>query len=208
MILAEVPSIRLRRRALWCGMCLVLAGCATAVRNPLLDSKEAINMRRSTAHHRWIKRDTGARARPGRSRLAPAGSGIFRTLFARSNLLVIVVLQVALLQPANAANSKPDECGLASVYSSASEETASDEDTLPDNFTAAHRTLPFGTLVRVENKKNGRSAVVRITDRGPAIAGRIIDISQVAARALDISGLAQVCLKIISVSERRAAEDH
>jgi rare lipoprotein A len=124
-------------------------------------------------------------------------------MFARSNLLVIVLLLIALSQPASAADSKPDECGLASVYSSASEETASDEDTLPDNFTAAHRTLPFGTLVRVENKKNGRSAVVRITDRGPTIDGRVIDVSQIAARALDISGLAQVCLSIIWAPESR-----
>jgi rare lipoprotein A len=124
-------------------------------------------------------------------------------MFARSNLLVIVLLLIALSQPASAADSKADECGLASVYSSASEETASDEDTLPDNFTAAHRTLPFGTLVRVENKKNGRSAVVRITDRGPTIDGRVIDVSQIAARALDISGLAQVCLSIIWAPESR-----
>jgi rare lipoprotein A len=127
---------------------------------------------------------------------------------AKSNLLVVALLQVTLLQPSSAADKKPDECGLASVYSSASEETASGEDTRAEDFTAAHRTLPFGTLVRVENKKNGRSAVVRITDRGPTIAGRIIDVSQVAAHALGISGLAQVCLKILSASESRAAEDH
>jgi rare lipoprotein A len=129
-------------------------------------------------------------------------------MIAKCKLLVVALLQIALSQPASAADKKPDECGLASVYSSASEETASDEDTLPDIFTAAHRTLPFGTLVRVENKKNGRSAVVRITDRGPTIDGRIIDVSQVAARALGISGLAQVCLKILWVPESRAAEGH
>jgi rare lipoprotein A len=129
-------------------------------------------------------------------------------MITKSNLLVVALLPVALLQPVCAADKKPDECGIASVYSSASEVTASDEDTFPENFTAAHRTLPFGTLVRVENKKNGRSAVVRITDRGPTIAGRIIDVSQVAARALGISGLAQVCLKILSVSEGGTAARH
>lgn len=108
-------------------------------------------------------------------------------MIAKSSLLVVVLLQVTLLQPASAADKKPDECGLASVYTSASEETASDEDTVADSFTAAHRTLPFGTLVRVENQKNGRSAVVRITDRDPTIDGRIIDVSQVAARELGIS---------------------
>ena len=124
-------------------------------------------------------------------------------MIAKSSLLVVVLLQVTLLQPASAADKKPDECGLASVYSSASEETASDEDTVADSFTAAHRTLPFGTLVRVENQKNGRSAVVRITDRGPTIDGRIIDVSQVAARELGISGLAQACLSIVWVPESR-----
>jgi len=92
------------------------------------------------------------------------------------------------LGPACAAEIKSDECGLASVYATETEETASGEDTLPEDFTAAHRTLPFGTRVQVDNQKSGRSAVVRITDRGPFISGRIIDLSQVAARALGISG--------------------
>jgi len=126
-------------------------------------------------------------------------------MFAKSNLLVVALLQIALSQPASAADKKPDECGLASVYSSASEETASGEDTLAEDFTAAHRTLPFGTLVHVANKKNGRSAVVRITDRGPTVDGRIIDISQVAARALGISGLAEVCISIAWAPESKQA---
>jgi rare lipoprotein A len=124
----------------------------------------------------------------------------------KSTLLVIAVLQTALLQPASAADKHFDECGLASVYSSTSEATASGEDTMAEDFTAAHRTLPFGTLVRVEAQKTGRSAVVRITDRGPFISGRIIDVSQIAARELHISGLAQVCLKIVWSPDTRDAE--
>jgi rare lipoprotein A len=95
------------------------------------------------------------------------------------------------------------ECGLASVYSTVSEETASGEDTRFKNLTAAHRSLPFGTLVQVENRENGHLAVVRITDRGPFISGRIIDVSQVAARELGFSGLTQVCLNILSITESR-----
>ena len=106
------------------------------------------------------------------------------------------LFEAALLAPTSAVDRGPTECGLASVYSSASEETASGEDTLPDNFTAAHRTLPFGTLVHVNNPENERWAVVRITDRGPFISGRIIDVSQAAARDLGISGLTQVCLNM------------
>jgi rare lipoprotein A len=114
---------------------------------------------------------------------------------------MVALLQVALSGPTNAADRKPDECGLASLYSSASEETASGEDTQAENFTAAHQSLPFGTLVRVDNQKNGRWAVVRITDRGPFVKGRIIDVSQVAARQLGISGLTQVCLNIQWIPE-------
>ena len=59
-------------------------------------------------------------------------------------------------------------------------------------LTAAHKTLPCGTRVRVENKQNGRSVVLVINDRGPFVAGRIIDVTPAAARALGFSGLAQV----------------
>lgn len=117
-------------------------------------------------------------------------------MITKSPPLVAVLLLGFLLGPASAAEIKSDECGLASVYETVTEETASGEDTLPEDFTAAHRTLPFGTLVQVDNQKSDRSAVVRITDRGPFISGRIIDLSQVAARALGISGLTQVCLNI------------
>ena len=122
----------------------------------------------------------------------------------KSRCLVFAAMQVALLGPTSAANSKSDECGLASVYSTNSEETASGEDTQPQNFTGAHRSLPFGTLVHVGNQVNGRSVVIRITDRGPFVGGRIIDLSEIAARALRISGLAQVCLNILPVQEGRS----
>ncbi len=56
----------------------------------------------------------------------------------------------------------------------------------PDDLTAAHRKLPFGTMVRVTNLRNSRSVVVCITNRGPYIKGRIIDVSNAAARQLDM----------------------
>lgn len=123
-----------------------------------------------------------------------------------SHALGVAFLAAAVLEPATAAVSKPDECGVASVYATASEETASGEDTQPKNFTAAHRSLPFGTLVKVINRDNGRSAVVRITDRGPFVSGRIIDVSRVAAGELGITGLAQVCLEIMSLPEIQPAD--
>jgi rare lipoprotein A len=65
------------------------------------------------------------------------------------------------------------------------------------DMTAAHRTLPFGTMVRVHDLENGRSVVVRINDRGPFIAGRIIDLSYAAAQALHMPGIAPVRLEIL-----------
>jgi rare lipoprotein A len=126
-----------------------------------------------------------------------------RSTVAKSMLLAGALLQAALLGSACAADSKAHECGVASFYSNVSNTTASGEDTLAEDYTAAHRTLPFATLVHVENQKNGRWTVVRITDRGPTIDGRVIDVSQIAARALDISGLAQVCLRIIWMPDNK-----
>jgi rare lipoprotein A len=67
-------------------------------------------------------------------------------------------------------------------------------------MTAAHRTLPFNTVVRVENKVNGKEVEVRINDRGPFIKGRIIDLSLRAARAINMvrAGVVPVKLKIVS----------
>lgn len=66
-------------------------------------------------------------------------------------------------------------------------------------MTAAHRTLPLGSIVRVTNKKTGHSAVVRITDRGPFVEGRILDLSLAAAKAVDVylPGIAKVQLEVL-----------
>jgi len=87
------------------------------------------------------------------------------------------------------------ETGIASVYAYKSEPAANGERVSPRALTAAHKTLPFGTRVRVVNKKNGRSVVVRINDRGPFVRGRIIDLTPAGARALGFSGLAPVVLE-------------
>ena len=131
-----------------------------------------------------------------------------RAAVARLHLIAIALLQLSLLKPAHAADAKADECGLASVYSTLSEETASGEDTSAKNLTAAHRSLPFGTMVQVDNQENGRSAVVRITDRCPFISGRMINLSQIAAQNLGFSDLTQVCLKILSLPEIGPVEEN
>jgi rare lipoprotein A len=86
------------------------------------------------------------------------------------------------------------ESGIASVYSYNGSRTASGQLAAPSGLTAAHRTLPFGTKVLVTNRRNGKSVVVRINDRGPFIRGRVIDLTPAGARALGFSGLAPVTL--------------
>jgi rare lipoprotein A len=88
------------------------------------------------------------------------------------------------------------ESGIASVYAYSGSKTASGERANPAGLTAAHRTLAFGTHVRVTNRRNGRSVTVRINDRGPFVRGRVIDITPAGARALGFSGLAPVKLEL------------
>jgi rare lipoprotein A len=86
------------------------------------------------------------------------------------------------------------ECGRASWYALHSR-TANGEMMNPSAMTAAHKTLPFGTKIRVVNKANGKSVVVRINDRGPFIRGRVVDLSKAAARSIGMikSGHTSVC---------------
>jgi rare lipoprotein A len=90
------------------------------------------------------------------------------------------------------------QSGIASVYSGG--RTANGEHASASGLTAAHRTLPFGTMVRVTNSRSGRSVVVRINDRGPFIRGRVIDVTPAAAQALGFSGLAPVTLDVVGRS--------
>jgi len=80
--------------------------------------------------------------------------------------------------------------------------TASGERYNMNALTAAHRSLPFGTKVRVTNRKNGKSVVVRITDRGPFVGKRVIDLSRRAAQAISMtgSGVAPVTLQVLGRS--------
>ena len=84
-------------------------------------------------------------------------------------------------------------------YDGSGNRTATGERYNPEGLTAAHRSLPFGTRVRVTNARNGRSVVVRINDRGPFIRGRVIDVSAGAARRLRMmsSGIAPVRIDIL-----------
>lgn len=91
--------------------------------------------------------------------------------------------------------------GIASFYADKfhGRKTASGEIFDQNKFTAAHRTYPFGTIILVTSKENGKSVRVRINDRGPFVEGRIIDLSLAAAKAIDMvrSGTANVTLTVV-----------
>jgi rare lipoprotein A len=86
--------------------------------------------------------------------------------------------------------------GVASFYDDKGSLTASGETFDPNEFTAAHPTLPFGTRLRVTNIANGRSVVVRINDRGPFVPGRAVDVSLSAAEKLDMTNLGTAKVKL------------
>lgn len=107
-------------------------------------------------------------------------------------LAISAIVLPTSINTAQAASS--NECGRASWYALTSR-TASGEMMNAAKLTAAHKTLPFGTKLKVTNKKNGRTVVVRINDRGPFIKGRIIDLSKAAASQIGMikSGHAPIC---------------
>ncbi len=79
-----------------------------------------------------------------------------------------------------------------------------------NQLTAAHRTLPFNTIVQVENLNNGRTVQVRINDRGPYTGGRIIDLSEAAAHELAVggAGVVPVELEVIQLGDNRRVKEH
>jgi rare lipoprotein A len=111
------------------------------------------------------------------------------------NLAAWALLSVDLTGAAHAAHLGGNQVGLASIYSGG--RTANGETASASHMTAAHRSLPFGTMVRVTNRNTGRSVVVRINDRGPFVHGRVIDVTPAAAHQLGFSGLAPVALSVV-----------
>ncbi len=110
--------------------------------------------------------------------------------FAASGLALAATMTLAL-----STGEASAQCGRASWYALHSR-TASGERMNPSAMTAAHRSLPFGTKVKVTNQNNGRSVVVRINDRGPFVKGRFLDLSRGAAKQLGFisSGHTNVCM--------------
>lgn len=120
--------------------------------------------------------------------------------------VLAAILSVCVFAPGAMASSSTKEakavkesCGHASWYALTSK-TASGERMNPKLLTAAHRSYKFGTMLRVVNKRNGKSVIVRINDRGPFIKGRVIDISKAAADVIDMrnAGTGQVCMQVVA----------
>jgi rare lipoprotein A len=129
---------------------------------------------------------------------------VARTALVVAPAMLAVALAMLAAMPAGAHSRKHepghDQVGKASYLGKKFDHrpTASGELYDPERLTAAHRTLPFGTRVRVTNLENGRSVVVRINDRGPYGKGRVIDLSLRAARRLDFveKGVTRVRLEV------------
>ena len=115
-------------------------------------------------------------------------AGSTQTKFAFASIAVAACL-IAVPMAASAQN------GIASIYSGGL--TANGEHASASGMTAAHRTLPFGTMVRVTNLRNGRTVIVRINDRGPYTKGRVIDVTAAAAAELKFSDLTPVTLEVV-----------
>lgn len=118
----------------------------------------------------------------------------------RRLLTVVALLHFTLLTShLSPLNAQGVQRGKASFYAKkfSGRKTASGERLHPDSLTCAHRSYPFGTKLKVYNPANGRSVIVRVTDRGPFVRGRIIDLSWRAAKELDIisQGVAMVTVQ-------------
>jgi len=120
----------------------------------------------------------------------------------RTRHLIAIAAVAACALPAPAAWAADPESGLAAVYNDKlnGRKTASGEKYNRNKLTAAHKTLPFGSNVRVTNVANKKSVVLRINDRGPTQAGRVLDISPAAAKALGINprGMAKVDVETVA----------
>lgn len=118
----------------------------------------------------------------------------------KSIALSTIIAATCACSPAYAERVKePGNCGKASWYALGSR-TASGERMNAALLTAAHRSMKFGTKLKVVNKHNGKSVVVRVNDRGPFIRGRVLDLSRAAAQNIGMvsSGVGNICYEIVS----------
>jgi len=108
-------------------------------------------------------------------------------------LVAAAVISGFIITTTDMTYASSNQCGVASWYSAGSR-TANGERMNANAMTAAHKYLPFGTIVKVVDQRTGRSIQVRINDRGPFVRGRIIDLTRAAAQRLGLNGIGKVCI--------------
>jgi len=121
-----------------------------------------------------------------------------KTSFVTNRRVAVTKKHTPFASHKNAAETRVASHGLASFYTEGTQ-TASGERFDTHELTAAHRTLPFGTRLRVTNVATGRSVTVRVNDRGPFVPGRVVDVSHSAAETLGMvgGGIAKVKLDVV-----------
>lgn len=120
--------------------------------------------------------------------------------------ILTLILMLGLISGINA--QQYSATGLASYYADKFEgrKTANGEIYRHSKLTAAHPTLPFGTMLKVTNLKNGKSVIVRVNDRGPFVKGRIVDLSKSAATKIDAIKYGLVKVKIEQTDTKQEGE--
>ena len=121
-----------------------------------------------------------------------------KTSFVTNRRVAVTKKHTPFASNKNATDTQVASYGLASFYTEGTQ-TASGERFDTHELTAAHRTLPFGTRLRVTNVATGRSVTVRVNDRGPFVPGRVVDVSSSAAETLGMvgGGIAKVKLDVV-----------
>ncbi len=131
--------------------------------------------------------------------IEPAKPLVNLELLSGPETVVLLPLVALHLLPPRLIGGAASESGNASIYAGGL--TSNGEQSRTNDMSAAHRSIPFGSKVRVTNRANGKSVVVRINDRGPFTPGRIIDLMPAPARALGFSGVTPVTLVIVGLAE-------
>jgi rare lipoprotein A len=135
--------------------------------------------------------------------------GYLESMIWRTIVLSALLSSVTACSSVKPPATVPSQTGIASWYGVPFDgrPTASGEIFEKEKLTAAHRTLAFGSVVRVRNLLNSKTVEVRINDRGPFVNNRIIDLSEAAARNVDIPGTASVELQILTTPPHRDADN-
>jgi peptidoglycan lytic transglycosylase len=123
----------------------------------------------------------------------------------RAATAALALFALTVIAPFTVSRAEAAECGRASWYAMTSR-TASGMRADPNGYWAAHRTLPFGTRIRVENLRNGRVVEVKVNDRGPFVRGRVVDLTKAAAAKLGYIAAGSAPVRVTVVGREPAGK--